>query len=624
MSPSPPPAWWRWLALAMVAACGLGLNLRQIYDLDFGFHLAMGRHLLANGLVRHEFLAPALAESPLAPTYLLGSVALTLAWMAGGGAGLTLLKTACYTAAFVVAAKAAMRRASAWPLLAGALACAALMAVAPRLVERPGMFSALGLALVIAVAARLDNEPAQPSLGALIAATVCSALWSWIHPEWLIGVAATLLLIMPRCQRRAGLVLAGVVVLVPLLSHAWLHPMGLGAWWRVIELPLGGASAMNVSEYHVANWSIMPLAPGLMVAAVAAAAHALWRRAWGEGALLVLLTATCTTSPRGILPLAIVALPSIAGMLDGALARLDRKHHKLANGGFVAVAFAALMAGVMAMPWRPFGVGVHPLLDARGVGAVLAGARPDDGPIAAEYGAASLLLAQPGAAACGVVMDGRLESYPPDYIDSTYMPLSTTDDDALAAHLEAIGAGYYFEMYPRRGASSRVAALRQRGWELVAWDNAGRLLARPGLATARGWRVVSVDPADETLIAANEGMLEGAIAELGAVCEEQESAGIATGRARLAQAAVAVRLGRDDVAAYGLAVARREGLDTTSRYQATAAEYATLAGDRGAFDGALRALRRQGRTDLADALDRQWRARAGEPSTSQILTPDTD
>lgn len=623
-TPAPPHPSPSALALALVAVGVLLLTVRLVYDLDFGFHLAIGHHVLAHGLPHHEFLAPLLADTPLASTFVLGSVAMALAWMVGGPAGLVVLKAACYTGAFVIAADAARRRAPAWPLVTAVLAMGGAVAVAPRLVERPGMFSALGLALIVWLAATVIDRLRAPSWWMLATGAVVSTVWSWTHPEWLIGVAAFALLVGTRIPARVAAWWMVAVAAVPLATYAAWHPMGLGAWWRVIELPLGRAGAVEVSEYNAANWTIMPAAPVIVAGALVLAAVRARQRDWGEAALLALLSATCATSPRGVLPLAIVAIPPAAEALASLLDRVREPRRALAHRLAMVLTIALLMAAALAMPWRPWGLGLHPQLDARGVGAFLAAAGDGDGVIMAEYGDSSLLLSQPGAARSGIVMDGRLESYPQSYIRDVYLPGVTGDDDAVAAHLASLPVGFYYEMYPRRGAASRVPGLRAAGWQLVAWDNAGRLLARPGLAEERGWRVLDVDPADEALIARDEEGLLAALAELSIVCEELEGEAIASGRGRLAQAGVAVRLGRLDVAAFALEIARGEGLDTTARFWATTAEYATVDKDRAGFETALGRLKNMGRDDLAGALEQQWRARFGPSASSKILTTDMD
>ncbi|MCB2154974.1 hypothetical protein KQI84_08810 [bacterium] len=559
-------------------AIGLAaLSFVLVRDKDFGFHLATGRFFFEHGIPRHEFLAPLLADQPWASQWLLGSIFLTVAWKIAGPAGLEILKLIGYGGGFLLAVEAARRRGvETWRAgLWGAIAAAGVSA---RMVERPGLFSALflgGLCLLAVTPAVIDFVRSKPVRSAAIVA-VGSTVWSWTHPEWYVGLAALGCLLRSRdVPWRQTLIVGFTALLVPWLSFAILHPAGLIGVLGPLILPFTATGEFQTAEFALVSWQTMPL--GLLVVALTVAALA--RRAvqgdrW-EALLLAILLLLTLKVPRSVLPLAIVGLPAVGELFQAIpFPKLERPARRdfLAGVGCVAICVAA----VAFSPWMRPGFGWDPEIDCRGVGDVLAQIDDHEGPIFASYGWASLLLSQPGAVRQGVLMDGRQEAYTPEYLRKEYLPL-LDPQPGWSDRLNASPAMFYYE--PFIGPTLRAMAQAQAaGWQIIAWDNSGRLAARPGIATRHGLRTYEVDPLNVDAAPATPAALQ----ELASRCDELETAGYPSVHGRLAQAQLAMRMGRLEAVAQSLANARTQGGERFVSYWMVFGNYA-LATDQPAI-----------------------------------------
>ena len=549
------------------------LSFVLVRDKDFGFHLATGRFLFAHGIPKHEFLAPLLSNQPWASQWLLGSAILTGAWELAGPAGLELLKFLGYGGGFLLAAAAAVRRgADAWR--AGIWTALAAAGVSARMVERPGLISALllGLLLLLAASPRVvESVRARPWRAAGIAAAG-SAFWAWSHPEWYVGLGALGCLLRSRgVPWRATLIIGFAALLVPWATFAALHPAGIMGVLGPLLLPFSASGEFQTAEFALISWRTMPV--GLLVAALAAVAM-VWR--WRAGdrwealllAVLILLTAKV---PRSVLPLAVVSVPAIAEMLQTI--RLPEAKHPARRDLLAGVFCAAIgFATVALSPWMVPGFGWHPEIDCRGIGEVLAQVDAPEGPIIATYGWSSLLLSQPGAVRQGVVMDGRQEAYPVEYLREIYLPLMNPGP-GWEDRLTSSPVAFYYE--PFIGPVPRMMPRAQAaGWQIVGWDNSGRLAARPGIAQRNGLRVYNADPLNVDAVPASPG----AVGELAERCAELDAAGYASAQGHLALAQLALRAGLAEQAAESLARAREQGAERFVPYWMTFGNYVLATG----------------------------------------------
>lgn len=481
------------LVVSLVALCCTRIN-----DLDIGFYLAIGRHVLAEGMPRTEFYLPLLPGQPFGSLHVLGSVLLTLAWQAGGPAGIVLLKLAAYGGGFVLVWNAARRR-SGQPAAAALVVAAVAAAVAGRFVERTGMFSALLLGLMVWVAAATESTVYTRRRAALYVAlvVVLSLAWSWTHAEWYLGLALLGVVLLERpWPWRARIGVFAAALLVPWASFALLHPAGIRAILSPLGFIIGGEAVdFGILEYSREVWRAMPGALAMVALMVPMAVWLAWRqrRPWHAlyiGGLVLL----CLKVPRAVLPLGIVGAPWLAAWVVSVL---PMRLYTAPVPRAAMLAMAALLGPVVTAldPDRDMGLSMQPALDSRGIAAALDRIDTHEGPLLATFGLASSLLAHPAVVRQGVVMDGRQEVYTREYYNLYTTLVTTRDDAAWQALLVANNIGFYFERYPtERDPLLLVPRFRAIGWQIIAWDNSGRLLARPDIVRRHNLTVFRFDP----------------------------------------------------------------------------------------------------------------------------------
>lgn len=160
----PSPAWLRWLAPAIPVAAAFALALTRIEDPDAFTHLALGRDLLEHrGWPTHEpFSFPSL-DRPYYNSEWLFDVVLFLAYLAGGTAGVVVLKASIIALTVAIlwldsrtwSDTTALRPAGL--LIRSAVLTAVVLAIRHRFVERPDIALMVFLAFTIyALDAYLD------------------------------------------------------------------------------------------------------------------------------------------------------------------------------------------------------------------------------------------------------------------------------------------------------------------------------------------------------------------------------------------------------------------------------------------------------------------------------------
>ncbi len=546
---------------------------------------------------RTEFYLPLLADKPFASSWLLAARVITAAWSMAGPAGLVLLKALCYTGGFCLVADAARWR-GVPAHLAALVAGLAASSVAFRLVERPGFFSVLLTGLVMNLVLRATVMPRgrfrQVVLGVI---AVIFEAWSFLHAEWYLGwLLVAMLLQDPRFtpgERAATLAGSLALIFCPFLI---LHPAGAQPLLAPFGFLLGGAD-FGVREYGLAAWSQMPGAVPLLVAVALLVGGLLQARRYREAALLGILLALTVKIPRAALPTLLIATPWLAASLAALLERSARfRGFASRTPPLPAVALAAALPMVAAAlwlavtPYRTLGFRLDPTLDSRGLGAVLDRVTGREGPILAEFGYTSVLLANPSVVRQGVIMDGRQEAYSADYLQSVYLPCMTGD----AAALERAGVAFYGETWRDAPSINLVPGLRARGWELVGYDETGRLLARPGVAARSGLKTYTTDPAHlEVLAGATPEQRRLALLELRDRNVELAAAGLDSAILLTAEGTLALAEGDTDAAREALDKARQHGAERLPNFWRAMTTLATLTNDTDALREATSRLARR-------------------------------
>lgn len=495
------------LGLAVVA---LVLGLTGIREFDAFHHLAMGRHLLSEGLSGPEpFLYPLAGEPPLPPPNWLGSIAFYAAHQAGGIPGVVLLAGLAGAAASWLAAADALRPGAAgagergsalraWGAAAIALVPVALAVGAWRIraVSRPEVLGLAAFALTLLVLRRGGSRP-------LWALPPLFLAWACAHPSVAFGLGAIALALLDaaldarrgspsdRARLRhlataatAAAVLAAVapggalslaIAFAKTLAGGAAHDPGLEtALSRIIEL-LPPETAILLTP---AGLLLLLLPVGWAVA------RRLPRP--GEAVLAVALVALSARSLRFV-PFAAFALAPLAGrdLADGLrrLTRTGAVRRRLVRAA-PALALASLVASAgWSAIWLPVPVSLSVAQDLFPVRAADAleealprapGARIWN---ALQHGG-YLEWRLPGTE---VFQDGRLAWAPGESLAALAGPADRAlfetlerrwSFDALVVDYPALGEA------PFVGSSDADPAVDRRRYALVAFDDGGLLYAR--------------------------------------------------------------------------------------------------------------------------------------------------
>ncbi|HRI66439.1 MAG TPA: hypothetical protein PK156_19455 [Polyangium sp.] len=181
------------LAKFGAVALALALSCTESADPDLGFHLATGRAVLANrSIPAQNVLSFAEPNHPWLDHSALSSVALELAYRAGGFVGTRLLQ-ASITALIALFVMGAARRLGARPGIAFFFCALGAWAAAFRFVERPLIFSNLALAAALWTYAVLHERISQAQNDRLklpcVGAGLAMALGAQLHAGAIFAVA---------------------------------------------------------------------------------------------------------------------------------------------------------------------------------------------------------------------------------------------------------------------------------------------------------------------------------------------------------------------------------------------------------------------------------------------------
>lgn len=556
----------RKVPLLALAFCVLALTVVCLYDLDYGFYLAIGREIRANGIPAREFYLPLLEDRAFASPFLLSALLIEGAWSLAGAAGLILLKAICITGGLLCFALAALRRGvEPWiaALVAGIVACAVSM----RFVERPGFFSILLMGVLFLVLVGEEKKETEHCLSWPLVACITAgfAVWSFLHAEWYVGyllLGALVLGLRAPMARTVALLVA--VPAVVFSVFALVHPGGI----KVLLWPLGflfaQGSVVVPQEYTPAVWRVMWPAIPVLCAGAVVGGWLVKRGRWGEGVLLVVLVLLCIKLPRLALPAALIAIPSLAECAAALLSERWRASQRLAVGACAVLVLAGTLVTWLT-PWRSLGLGIDATINTRPIGDWMTRVDPGAGPLLADFGWSSALLAHPAVVQHGVVMDGRGEVYTTEYYEDFYLPLLDPSRPDWARRLHDSTAAFYFQPH-LDGGRDLAGAFRGAGWRLATWNDAGRLFVRRDLLTPE--EALRFDPMElEALATADRDTIRAAEEEIAAQCARLRKQGHTAARGLIAVARLRLALEDVDGAALALEQAREDGAGGRSYWE---------------------------------------------------------
>lgn len=579
------------VGILSIAVTLVVLTCTNLHDLDHGFYLAVGRWMIEHhALPRNEFYLPLLSDHPFASPWLLSALIFAAVWDGVGVAGFIALKALCYAGAFSLAAIAATRRGV--PVVVACL-CAALAAcaVANRLVERPGFFSALFYGVIIA-AIPPGSAPSRRLLSALIALLI---IWPFLHAEWYVGLLLfACLMLTTKLSPPQKTIIIILSAVLPAIVFAVIHPAHFAPLVAPFRFVGGGGADFKISEYSAATWSQMPGAIPLLLLLAVMAGSLLKEKRHAESLLLMVLIGLSVKMSRAALPALLIGTPWLAQGTAWLLSRVPRAQSVTA---YVLCAAAPLwaVAWIHSTPYRNFGFHIDPMIDTRGVGEIFQRINGTEGTVLAEYGYTSQLLSNPAIVRQGVLMDGRQEVYSTEYFQTTYLDCVFQRGEKQAAALERARVAFYAEAWREAGGTDLFPALRAQGWEIIGWDNSGRVLARPGIAAKHGLHVYRVDPANvQELQNRKREELVSALEEIRVRNAELLGENLPATIPLCAQAALELATGDAAGAAESLEKSRVQGGERISSYWRTKLALATVKDDFPAMRDAVREMERRG------------------------------
>jgi Tfp pilus assembly protein PilF len=354
-------------ALALVLALAALFCLTSLAEVDYHWHLLTGERILREWRVpRVDDLSYTSEGRPWVDSQWLFEVLLAVTRRAGGDPGLDLLKVACVVGAFLLAASAARRRATAG--VTAILALLAVVASQERFAARPEIASFLMLAAVL----RLLEERRE-SPGRLVLLPPLFTLWANLHALYAVGLGALGLAAAGDTMERLGeppdpggprpgrvWLCLGVSAAATLLS-----PYGLRGWSLPLRLLFGrvlsgGVFARTIAEFQPpfggGGATAAVIAFALLAAVVTGAAAIARREARPADSILVAVFLVLALLARRNLPLfSLVALAQGAPLLSAATRlgreavarRSGRGARALAAGGKALVGVAVLVTFVM-------------------------------------------------------------------------------------------------------------------------------------------------------------------------------------------------------------------------------------------------------------------------------------
>ncbi len=378
-------------------------------DSDVYWHLALGRHALANGVQRLDTYSWTVAGQPISVDQWLGQVLLALGWQLGDWRGVGALRAIAVSLLVTAIVYAALRERPGRPLVAVLAALPAILLTRFVWSERPELFGFACFAALIVLlrAGRSGSDRALHMTPVLI------LLWANLHGSFALGAILTVLVAIEGAfaepsRRRTYAVAAIGSMLVTLAT-----PAGVGTWtapgFHLLNPP------REIQEWSVPDVTTLPGAIfAIVIFATFATALLARTRAPREAVVLVpvLLVSLIATRQMPLFTIAAgpylaayggAALTEIAGLLRVRMPRLSsvaRPPSRAVDAIALAVAAIVLVTAAVTGTAAP-DLGGYPV-------AALQALRPGPG-LFNQYDWGGYLIAN--APETPVFVDGRLTLY---------------------------------------------------------------------------------------------------------------------------------------------------------------------------------------------------------------------
>lgn len=446
--------------LYVAAACFALAVATPSGDPDSYWHLASGKWMVEHGAVlRSDVFSSTVSGQAYSVGEWLGEIVLYLAYLAGGWAGLALLRALLVSVAGLFLTRAAQRTGAplvvSVPLVAWALVLSSI-----TWTDRPQLFTLAGFPLLLDLL--LAARGGRTRL--LFAAPPLLLVWTNLHGGYALGLALLAIFALDAViARRAApaFVAAAAVAFVA----TFVDPGSLGI----------GAAASHASappRFIVEEAPPDVLTPaGAVFAAFVLATLAVALRAGGstfDALLLAPLLALGLSAQRQMPYFAFAATPFLARGATALLGPyLDRWRRapppRPAVAGLGVGLAAAIAVSVATAPFAPeesrYPTGAVPLL------------RASAGVLLNEYDWGGFLIWR--APERPVFIDGRLFPYEPDVLRDW------EDAVALRQRWRAILDGYRVTQVLLDPAKPLAVALREEGWRVLGAERGWMLLERP-------------------------------------------------------------------------------------------------------------------------------------------------
>lgn len=471
MIPTPPrprtPPWGRWTIFVGLALLLVGpLCFQPIGDNDAGWHLALGRRILAAGLPHANALTWTARDAPWYDTSWLWDVATAALVGRLGLAGLQLATFAALSATLWALGWACAQRDAArgaWVVPAVALL------LVPRLLARPHVAAWAALAAVLALCLAGEGGSARFRAACVPLIALAGNLHSGaIFAAGVLGLFCLEELILRKKPVELAIAAAGVAALCA-------NPGGVFDLRSMLYHLLHVQSVVVIGEYLPPS----PRAEPIFFALVPVALVLGWRRRREEFALLAtvfVFAALALKAGRMVYEFEIVAAPLLA---DG-LARLGARAG--ARGQAAAAAALALACGAShgwprrlfahppAAAWDPAALPVR--------AAAFASAHRLSGPFFHSYDDGGYLeWALPEVPA---FVDGRVQAFPEAFFRRFYA--AGHGPAPFDRFLREEGAEWAMPLRTSPWLSGRGLLDGNPGWALVYWDDRNEIFLRRDVA----------------------------------------------------------------------------------------------------------------------------------------------
>ena len=371
-----PSFWGRILAACAVFAIGAFLIV-EVYDLDIGWHIAIGRHILREGRIPStDTFAAASFGRPYHDSHWLFQIASAAAHGAAGMVGVQFLMIALWAGIFWAVWRSMRHWGPAW--VGPIVLFIAGMACTERFLPRPELVSYFMVAVMYSLLQR-ERYASWRDLGLW---AILQTLWVNSHGLFVLGPVMAVAVFPSAFMAQAGMRRRKILLLLRLVAvlgiASFINPYGFGAWRyaallfveagprapqmfsEVGELsPTLGSAAMS----GMAFWFFAALAAALAILTAIrwAKKRELSPRIW----LAALMLALSLTGRRNMALFAIVAAPMLMETARGLWPEERRAPRWIAAtaAGLIAAFSVFPLSGAyyvrMMIPAR-FGLGMTP------------------------------------------------------------------------------------------------------------------------------------------------------------------------------------------------------------------------------------------------------------------------